>query len=170
MVNITKKYTPEELKGAVDEFKKKYEADDIDGDKDAVLFYKAMAEGYVLSKESDDDDEQEYAEILDDDVEAYTSLAYAIEVRGGAKVCLLMKEGEFVFGEWDGPYVEMPDYKQNVYMEMTADTNLQIMKGNPNTDKQFFSGDLTVKGPLKLAVKPREWIYGFFEFMGVELD
>ena len=47
---------------------------------------------------------------------------------------------------------------------------LQLMKGNPNTDAQFFSGDLTVKGSLKLATKPREWIYSFMDFIGKETD
>ncbi len=170
MVKITKEFTPAELKGAVEQFRKKYESGALDGKEDAILFYKALAEAYFLSKENADSDKQEYAETLDDDVEEYTSLAYAIEVRGGPKICLLMKEGEFKFGTWEGPYAEVPGYKQNVYMEMTPGTNLQIMKGNPNTDAQFFSGDLTVKGPLKLAVKPREWIYAFFEFLGIELD
>jgi hypothetical protein len=170
MVNITKYFEEAELKGTCDAFKKKFESGDLDGNADAILFYKAMSEAYFLSKNSDDDDKQEYAETLDDDIEEYTSLAYAIEIRGGVKVVLLMKEGEFKGGLWDGEYAEVPGYKQNVYMEMTPATNQQLMKGNPNTDAQFFSGDLTVKGPLKLAVKPREWIYGFFEFLGIELD
>ena len=170
MVNITKYFNEAELKGAVDAFVKKYQSGDIDGNADAIGFYKAMCEAYFLSKNNDDDDKKEYAETLDDDIEEYTSLAYAIEIRGGVKVALLMKTGEFKFGLWDGPYKEVAGYKQNVYMEMTPGTNAQIMKGNPNTDAQFFSGDLTVKGPLKLAVKPREWIYAFFEFLGIELD
>ena len=170
MTNITKFYEEDDVKGSVDAFIKKYDAEDLDGKADALTFYKALGEAYYLSMNAEDEDKEEYAEILQDDAEEYESLAYFIEIRDGPKICLLMKEDEFKLGEWDGDYSELADYKQNVYMEMTAETNLQIMGGNPNTDAQFFRGDLTVDGPVKLAVKTREWIYAFFEFIDREVD
>lgn len=46
----------------------------------------------------------------------------------------------------------------------------QIMGGNPNTDQFFFKGDLTVVGPLKLAILGREWVRTYYEENGIEID
>ena len=54
-------------------------------------------------------------------------------------------------------------WKNPVMMEMVADAMKQIMSGNPNTDSFFFKGDLTVQGPIKLAVLGRELISSFYE-------
>ncbi|MFX0099245.1 MAG: hypothetical protein ACFFCS_06650 [Candidatus Hodarchaeota archaeon] len=46
----------------------------------------------------------------------------------------------------------------------------QVMGGDPNTDSFFFAGTLTVDGPIKIAVLPREWISTYYEENGIELD
>ncbi|MHA1731536.1 MAG: SCP2 sterol-binding domain-containing protein [Promethearchaeota archaeon] len=169
-MEIVKWFSEDDVKGSVDEFVKKFDDGSLTG-ADATLFFKAMAEAGKISLETDDEDKQEYAEILADDIEEYESLAYCTEVRGddNAKFIQVMTEDEQKLGIYSGAYDEndplLAPYKNKVWMDMTPDTMLQIMRGNPNTDAQFFSGDLAVKGSLKLATKPREWIYAFFDFI-----
>jgi len=165
-MKIVKWFTEDEVKGSLDQFVKKFDEGSLDGSKDFVLFQKALAEATVLSKMSDDEDKKELSEIIDDDVEEYESLAYFMEIRGNPeKVVTVMKADESKIGLWEGDYEPLPDCKQNVYMEMTPACGLKIMNGNPNTDAEFFAGDLTVKGPLKLATKPRDWIAAFFDYI-----
>ncbi|MHA1340236.1 MAG: SCP2 sterol-binding domain-containing protein [Promethearchaeota archaeon] len=165
-MKITKWFSEDEIKGSIEKWLKKFDSDSLDGAKDALLYYMALGEAIALSKESDDEDKQELAEIIEDDIEEYESLAYFIEVRGHPeKIVMTMKEDEMKIGLWEGEYEPLPDYKQNVYMEMTPECSLKILKGDPNTDAEFFAGDLTVKGPLKLATKPRDWIAAFFDFV-----
>jgi hypothetical protein len=170
-MEIVKWYSPEEMKGAADAFLKKYDAKDLDGAADSELFFKGLIESMLLSKESDDDDKKEMWENLETDIEEYQSLAYFIEVRGtDKKFVMVLKPDEQKVGLYSGAYEPMADVKNNIWMDWTPATQLQIMKGNPNTDAQFFSGELTVKGSLKLASRPRQWIYDFFEFIGREVD
>jgi len=165
-MKIVKWFNEDEVKGSIDEWLKKFDSDSLDGAKDALLFYKAIGEAIVLSKQSDDDDKKELSEIIGDDIEEYGSLAYFIEIRGHPeKIVMTMKPDEMKIGLWEGDYEPLPDCKQNVYMEMTPACSLKILKGNPNTDAEFFAGDLTVKGPLKLATKPRDWIAAYFDFV-----
>ena len=171
-IKIVKWLTDADVKGKVDEFVKRLEAGDLKGE-DYPLFYMAMYEAGKLSQASDDEDKKELSQIMADDIEEYQSLAYFTEVRGvKEKFVQLLTTKEQKTGLWEGTYDAAPTeidgipVKNCVFMEMTPATMLQIMKGNPNTDAQFFSGDLTVKGSLKLAVKPREWIYAFMEFIG----
>ncbi|MHA1820224.1 MAG: hypothetical protein ACTSU2_11820 [Promethearchaeota archaeon] len=163
-------FSEDEVKGSLDEFVKKFDAKSLDGAKDSVLFYKAMGEAMALSAESDDEDKQELAEIISDDIEEYGSLAYFTQVRGhpDQNVVMLLTEDEKKMGTWSGEYEPLPDAKQNVFMEMTPECSAKIMYGNPNTDAEFFAGDLTVKGPIKLATKPRDWIEAFYEFIDRE--
>ena len=160
----------DDVKGSIEEFVKKFDAKDIDGAKDTLLFYKAMSEAILLSKASDDEDKQELGEVIDDDVEEYESLCYFIRVRDNPSqdTILLLKEDDMKMGTWSGEYEPSSDVKQNVYMEMTPACSIKICYGNPNTDAEFFAGDLTVKGPLKLATKPRAWIDAFYEFIDRE--
>jgi hypothetical protein len=169
---VTKWFTPEDVKGKNDEYLAKFDAKSVDGTKDTVLFYLAFSEALIMSEASDDEDKQELAEIIGDDVEEYESLAYFIEVRGAAdqKVCMLLTPDEKKIGLWEGEFAAMPEAKQNVYMEMTPACSEKIAYGDPNTDAEFFKGDLTVKGPLKLASKPRSWIEAYFEFNDREID
>ncbi len=93
-------------------------------------------------------------------------MAYFIEIRDtDLKLVMKMTEGSFEMGKYDGEYEPFSDIKNNIWMDWTPSTQMQIMKGNPNTDAQFFSGDLTVKGSIKLATKPRQWIYDFYLFI-----
>lgn len=169
-MKVIKWFTEDDLKGSMDAWLKKFDDKSIDGTKDTVLFYKALSEGIPVSENNDDEDKQEYAEIINDDIEEYTSLAYFVEVRGcpDQKTIMILKEDEKKLGLWEGDYEPLPDIKQNVYMEMTPKCSEKIIYGNPNTDAEFFSGDLTVKGPLKLATKPRDWVGAFFELVDRE--
>ncbi|MBD3349989.1 MAG: hypothetical protein GF364_00705 [Candidatus Lokiarchaeota archaeon] len=165
-MKVTKWLAEEEVEGSIEKWLPKFDDESQDGANDALLFYKALSEAVVKSKESDDDDKMELAEIIEDDIEEYGSLAYFIEVRGtDNKVLMTMTEDEMKLGIWEGDYEPLPDFSQNVYMEMTPACSLKIMNGDPNTDAEFFAGDLTVKGPLKLATKPRDWIGAFFDFV-----
>lgn len=168
-MKVEKWYSESEIKGSVDAWLKKFDAGTLDGAADMPLFYKAIQEATMLSKETDDDDKKELAEIISDDLEEYGKLAYFIEVRGfPTKLIMVMDPKDPKIGEWSGAYEPLADAKQNVYMEMTPKCSLKILNGDPNTDAEFFAGDLTVKGPLKLATKPRDWIGAFFEFVGRE--
>jgi hypothetical protein len=170
-MEVTKVFSAEDLKGSSEAFAAKYESGNLDAVGDAELFFKAMIECYAISKASDDDDVAEYAEIMEDDVSEYGTLRYAIEVRGTEKKFLMeITEDGGKLSMYSGDYAEDPAFKQNIWMDWTPETQLKLMKGNPNTDPEFFSGALTVKGPLKLASKPREWIYAFFVAIGHPVD
>ncbi|MBN2157608.1 MAG: hypothetical protein JW776_16290 [Candidatus Lokiarchaeota archaeon] len=165
-------FTESDLKGKNEEYLKKFDAKSVDGAKDTVLFYLGFSEALAMSQASDDEDKQELAEIINDDVEEYESLAYFIEVRGNPdqKVCMLLTADDKKIGKWTGDFEPLSEAKQNVYMEMVPSCSEKIAYGNPNTDAEFFKGDLTVKGPLKLATKPRSWIEAYFEFNDREID
>lgn len=166
-MKITKWFEESEAVGYIEKFVKKFDEKSLDPVEDAILFYGAMSEAMLKSEKSDDDDEKEYSEIIKDDIEEYGSMAYAFEIRGfpQTKALFVLTPTEKKVGLWEGNYEPLPDIKQNVYMEMKPEVNRKIMYGDPNTDPDFFAGDLTVKGPLKLAVKPRDWISAFFDFI-----
>ncbi|MBD3352378.1 MAG: hypothetical protein GF364_12900 [Candidatus Lokiarchaeota archaeon] len=167
-MKITKWFSEDEAEGYIESFLKKFDAKTLDGVEDVITFYGAMGEGLLKSEASDDEDKREYAEIIQDDVEEYESLAYYFEVRGHpeTKACFVLTPEEKKVGLWEGEYEPLPDINNNVYMDMEPEVSKKIMYGDPNTDPDFFAGDLTVKGPLKLAVKPRDWIAAFFDFIG----
>jgi len=172
-MEIVKWYTVDEMKSAIDEFVKKFDDGTLDGVGDAELFFKAIVGAAYASKESDDEDKQEYWENLESDLEEYESLGYFIEVRGTEKKFILKftpKEQKLALysGDYDPKAIE--PVKHVIWMDWTAPTQLKIMKGNPNTDAEFFSGDCKVDGSLKLASKPRSWIYDFFDFIEREVD
>ena len=169
-MKIVKEFAEADIKGAIEKFLVKYDKKDLDGIKDAELFFMAMGEAFAQSKVSDDDDKKELWETLADDIEEFTSLAYFIEIRGGPKIWMKINDEGMKMGLYEGDYEPFADVKNNTWMDWTPATQLQIMTGNPNTDKQFFSGDLKLKGAIKLATKPRQWIYSFFEFIGREVD
>ena len=172
---VTKWFTEDDIKGKNAEYLAKYDAKSVNGSTDTVLFYLGFNEAVKLSAASDDEDKQELAEIIADDVEEYESLAYFIEIRGAPdqKICMIMKGLEdSKIGLWEGDFdaAMAEGAKQTVFMEMTPACGEKIAYGNPNTDAEFFKGDLTVKGPLKLATKPRSWIEAYFEFNDREVD
>jgi len=164
-------FSKEEIEGSIEEFLEKFDNEELDGVEDSEVFFKALIEAIWRSKNSDDEDEMIMYEDLEIDIEEYESLAYFIDIRGtDKKFVLKLTEDEQKVGMYSDEYEEFKDIKNNVWMDWTPDTQLQIMEGDPNTDAQFFSGDLKVKGSLKLASKPREWIYGFFDLIGREVD
>jgi hypothetical protein len=161
----------DDLKAAVPEFQAKYDSGDLDGVADAALFFKALGGAILMSKESDDDKKKEFYENISTDIEEYTSLAYFIEIRDSdTKLVMKLKGDESAIGTYTDEYEPFADVKNNIWMDWTPATQLQMMKGNPNTDAQFFSGDLTVKGSIKLASKPRSWITDFFDFIDRPVD
>ena len=132
-------YEEDDVKAAVAEYTTRYDAQDLDGAADAELFFKALAGAVLMSKESDDDKKKEFYENLSTDVEEYTSLAYFIEIRDtDLKLVMKMTEGSFEMGKYDGEYEPFSDIKNNIWMDWTPSTQMQIMKGNPNTDVNSF--------------------------------
>jgi len=167
LIKIIKWFDESEAEGYINRFLEKFDSNSLDPVNDAILFYGAMSEAMLKSEKAEDEEKREYAEIINDDIEEYESLVYAFEIRGHpeTKAIFVLKKDEKKVGLWVGDYEPLPDVKNNIYMEMKPEVNLKIMNGDPNTDPDFFAGDLTVKGPLKLAVKPRDWISAFFDFI-----
>ncbi|QEE16550.1 hypothetical protein DSAG12_02380 [Promethearchaeum syntrophicum] len=172
-MEITKWFTPEEMISAIDEYVKKFDTGTFDGTLDAEVFFKAIVGAALASKKSDDEDKQEYWENLESDLEEYESLAYFIEVRGSEKKFILkFTPEEQKLAMYTGTYdpAAVQPVKHVIWMDWTPACQLKIMKGNPNTDAEFFSGDCKVDGSLKLASKPRAWIYDFFDYIEREVD
>ena len=138
---VTKWFTEAEMAGKNAEYLAKYDAKSVNGAEDTVLFYLAFSEAAKLSEASDDEDKQELAEIIADDIEEYESLAYFIEIRGAPsqKCVMILKADEQKIGLWEGDYDEAmaEGAKQTVYMEMTPACGEKIAYGNPNTDAAF---------------------------------
>lgn len=171
--SIVRWFDDSEYEGAIDQFLEKFDAGTLDGTADFGLFIRAMIQARKQSEESDDEDKKELSEIMKDDIEEYECLVYFFEVRGTEeKIIQVLTPDVNKSGIWEGDYDEVPSeidgmaVKNVSYMEATPDTWLQGMKGNPNMDAQFFAGDLTVKGTMKLVTKTREWIYSFMDFIG----
>ena len=172
-MDIIKWFTVDEMKSAIDEFVKKFDDGTLNGTDDAELFFRAIVGSAYASKDSDDEDKQEYWENLESDLEEYESLGYFIEVRGSDKKFILKftpEKQELAIYSGDHDPTMIQPVKHVVWMDWTVPTQLKIMKGNPNTDAEFFSGDCKVDGSLKLASKPRSWIYDFFDFIEREVD
>jgi hypothetical protein len=162
----------------IEQFLKKFDSNSLDPTKDNVLFYMAMSEATLRSQETDDEDKKELWEEMADDIEEYQSLAYFTEIRGvdDQKTVMVLTPEEQKFGLWEGAYDagearEIAAGVKNItYMEMLPKTALKIMTGDPNTDADYMKGDLTVKGTINLAVKPRNWIAMFFEFCDRDVE
>ena len=172
-MEIIKWFTEDEMKSAIQEFVKKFDDGTLDGVGDAELFFKSVVGAIFLSKKSDDEDKQEYWENLESDLEEYESLGYFIEVRGSDKKFIMKftpEEQKLALYKGKHDPEQIKPVKQVVWMDWTEACQLKIMKGNPNTDAEFFSGDCKVIGSLKLAAKPRSWIYDFFDFIEREVD
>jgi len=171
-------YSLEEMKACNAPFIEKFKAGTLDGAKDASLFFQAAFGMALVSKaEEDDEDKQEMWENLADQIEEYESIGYFIEIiEGGGNHIMIVDKSDnpLKVGSWEGEYDENhPDFaslKHKIWMLWNPATQLQIMGGNPNTDAQFFSGELKVKGSLKLASMPRQLTYDYFEINGIELD
>ncbi|MHA1792627.1 MAG: hypothetical protein ACTSVI_08285 [Promethearchaeota archaeon] len=172
MANV--EWIPEsEFKGANEKWLEKFKSGDFSGEKmeDVELFFKAMAEFALKAK---DDDDLEYNELIEDAIMQFESLAIFLEVRDSdIKFVQYYTEDEQKIGKYSGNWKDVAkelNPKNQVQMEMIADAMKQIMSGNPNTDSFFFAGTLTVDGPIKLAVLPREWITTYYEENGIEVD
>ncbi len=172
-MEIVKWFTVDEMKSAIAEYVKKFDDGTLEGAKDAELFFRAIVGAAYASKDSDDEDKQEYWENLESDLEEYESLGYFIEIRGSDKKFILKftpeEQALAIYTGTHDPAMIQP-VKHTVWMDWTEACQLKIMKGNPNTDAEFFSGDCKVDGSLKLASKPRAWIYDFFDFIEREVD
>ncbi len=157
-----------EVKGTNAKWITKFKAGDYHGDNmdDALLFFSAMAEFGLINKN--------YREIVDDAILQYGEVAQYFEVRDtNIKVVMVQNEKDRMLGIYTGNWKEIQEqgkWKNPVMLEMVPEAMKQIMAGNPNTDSYFFKGDLTVQGPIKLAVLGREWVTTFYEENGVEVD
>ncbi|MHA1700178.1 MAG: hypothetical protein ACTSWN_15150 [Promethearchaeota archaeon] len=166
-------FSEDEVKGTRDKWLEKYKSGEYDGANkdDVLLFHKALMEHGLIALE---DDDLEYNELIEDAVMQYEELAIFEEIRDtDIKVVMLLKEDEQKLGTYSGNWKDIAKelgVKNVVQMEMIGEAMKQIMSGDPNTDKFFFAGTLTVDGPVKLAVLPREWITTFYEENGIEID
>ncbi|MEX2758784.1 MAG: hypothetical protein Q6365_025655 [Candidatus Sigynarchaeota archaeon] len=156
-----------EVKGCNEKWLAKYKAGDYRGDSldDVLLFFGAMAEFGLLNKS--------YREIVDDAILQYGEVAQYFEVRDTPiKVVMVQNEKDHMLGIYTGNWKEIQDegkWKNPVMLEMVPEAMKQIMAGNPNTDSYFFKGDLTVQGPIKLAVLGREWVTTYYEENGIDV-
>lgn len=130
---------------------------------------------YLSEDEEEDEDKMELWENLSDDIEEYESIIYFLDIRdGGGKHVLALNGDGIKYGHYEGEYDEndpvAEEYRNKVWMEWSPATQLQVMEGNPNTDAQYMSGTLKVKGSTKLASMPRNMIYDFFYFNGIDVE
>ncbi len=175
-MKITNWLTEDECKAAIGQYLEKYDNKTLEAT-DAHLFFKSLFGGIYSSKvEEEDEDKQELWENMSDDIEEFESLGYFIEVRDiNQNYVFILNETEQKIGTYEGEYNEeearvLIGTKYVTWMDWTPACQLKIMKGNPNTDPEFFSGDCTVKGSLKLGAKPRQWIYDLFVFIDREVE
>ncbi len=175
-MKVTKWISKEECISAIAEYLKKFDEKTFTID-DADLFYRALyGATYNSQDEKDDEDKMELWENMAEDIEEFESLGYAIEVRGTEHKFLMKLSAESqILGLYEGKYSEeeakeLLGTKHIVWMDWTPACQLKIMYGDPNTDAEFFSGDCKVEGPIKLASKPRQWIYDLFVHLEREED
>jgi hypothetical protein len=158
----------EDVKGMNAKWIAKYKAKDFSAAKldDVLLFFGAMAEFGLKNKE--------YKQVVDDAIEQYREICQYYEIRGtDIKLVIVANENVFKLGLYTGDWKEIQEqgkWRNPVRMEMIPGAMEQIMAGNPNTDKYFFKGDLTVAGPIKLAILGREWVTTYYEENGIEID
>ncbi|MBD3188577.1 hypothetical protein GF325_17230 [Candidatus Bathyarchaeota archaeon] len=163
----------EDCEGANEKWLEKFKSGDFSGKskEDIELFFKAMID---FGKKAEDDDDLEYNELIEDAVMQYETLAIFLEVRDSdLKYVQFFTEDEQKIGHYTDNWKDVAEElgaKSFVQMEMIDEAMKQIMSGNPNTDSFFFAGTLTVDGPIKLAVLPREWIVTYYEENGIEVD
>ena len=156
-----------EVQGMNDKWIEKFKAGDYSGDNvdDVLTFFGAMAEFGLLN--------QNYREAVDDAISQYGEVAQYFEVRDtDIKVVMVQSAEERKLGIYTGNWKDIQaegGYKNPCMMEMTADAMKQIMSGNPNTDSYFFKGELTVQGPIKLAMLGREWVMTYYEENGIDV-
>jgi hypothetical protein len=175
-MKLTRWIPEEELEAAVQEFVKKYDEKNLKDD-EGPMFFKALFGGILGSKkEEEDEDKQELWEAVSEDIDAFQSLGYCIEVRGLNQNFLFeLKPDIQRIGEYEGEFNideanAILGTKHVTWMDWTPACMLKIMKGDPNTDPEFFSGDCKVVGTIKLGAKPRGWIYDLFTFIEREIE
>lgn len=74
-MKVEKWYVEQDIKGSINTWLKKFDVGTLDGAKDMPLFYKAIMEATMESKNSSDDYKKELAELIGDDLENYGTLA-----------------------------------------------------------------------------------------------
>lgn len=159
---------PAEVKGMNQRWLEKFKAKNFSARSmdDILLFFGGMAEFGLMNKE--------YKQVVDDAVEQYREICQYYEMRGtDIKLLIVANESEFKLAIYTGDWKQIQEegkWRNPVRMEMIPEAMEQIMGGNPNTDQFFFKGDLTVVGPLKLAILGREWVRTYYEENGIEID
>ncbi len=159
--------------GSVDIFMKKLTSDTLKGDEDVGLFSLALVEAFKTTQEGSKKETHGYAQHIADDLEQYTNVAYFIEIRGWKDKYLInfthesQKVGIWT-GKFDVPPADLGENQINncVFLEMTPPLMLQAMKGNLNLDTQYFSGDMTASGSVKLTRMFSTWVQEFCKYIG----
>nr|MDO8112386.1 hypothetical protein [Candidatus Sigynarchaeota archaeon] len=155
-----------DVKGSSEKWIKKFKAGNFSGDNidDVLLFFGAMAEFGLINKN--------YRDSVDDAILQYGEIAQFFEVRNtNIKVVMIQNEKDRMLGIYEGSWKDVQaegKWKNPIFVEMVPEAMKQIMAGNANTDSYFFKGDLTVQGPIKLAVIGREWVTTYYEENGID--
>lgn len=163
-------YTKEECISTVDAFVKKFD----DGSlivEDTEVFFKGLFGAIYKSMDEEDEDKQELWENMQEDLEEFDELEYFLEIRDtDLKYIMALTPDEIRLGRFTGKYESLNNKRNSTWMDWTPACQVKIMRGNPNTDAEFFSGDCVVDGSTRLASRPRQWIYDFFDFIDREVE
>ena len=163
-------YTKEECMNTTEAFVKKFDDESLIVE-DTEVFFKGLFGAIYKSMDEDDEDKQELWENMQEDLEEFDELEYFLEIRGtDIKFMMALKPDEIKLGQFTGDYASLNDNRNSTWMDWTPACQVKIMRGNPNTDAEFFSGDCVVKGSTRLASRPRQWIYDFFDFIDREVE
>ncbi len=132
---------------------------------DVHLFFKAMVDFERLNND--------FKELIEETTAGYGEVTLTYKVRGSNMgiVTIVKKDGSKIgIFAGDADSIERRNKWKNVcHIEMVPEAMTKMMNGDPNMDNYFFKGELTVKGPIKLAVINREWIVRFYERNGFDL-
>jgi hypothetical protein len=163
-------YTKEECIATIEAFVKKFDDGSLDVE-DTETFFKGLFGAIYKSMDEEDEDKQELWENMEEDLEEFDELEYFLEIRDtDLKYIMALTPDKIRLGQFTGDYASLNDNRNSTWMDWTPACQVKIMRGNPNTDAEFFSGDCVVKGSTRLASRPRQWIYDFFDFIDREVE
>lgn len=163
-------YSEDECRANTNAFVSKFDDGSLSV-KDTEVFFKGLFGAIYKSMEEDDEDNQELWENMQEDLEEFDELEYFIDIRGtDIKFVMALTPENIKLGKFTGDYESLNDNRNSTWMDWTPACQVKIMRGNPNTDAEFFSGDCVVKGSTRLASRPRQWIYDFFDFIDREVE
>ena len=165
-------FTKDEGIQGIDPFVKKFDDGSLNVE-DTDLFFKGLYGAiYKSMEEEDDEDKAELWDNMKEDLEEFDLLEYFLEIRGipELKYVMALTPEDIKIGRFMGDFESLNGNRNSTWMDWTPACQIKIMKGNPNTDAEFFSGDCTVEGSTRLASRPRQWIYDFFAYIDREVE